>query len=155
MTSTWRGSGQCGRMWTEGRVGVRCMWTSTQSIKKNYDLHVKIELFYEKTKVKRSSEIPLARYPKSEKFPRKGVIFRTACGRSQGGGGQAYVDRGRGRSKTRFLCGRHKWMAPYLTSELSLVSRLLEVWTVSSWLMFGLTNLQTTTHPDQPFNNNK
>src|SRR6218665_1745239 len=47
----------------------------------------------------------------TEFFSKKSVFFRTASVRQQGGGGQAHVNRG-DRSKTQFLCGRHKWMTP-------------------------------------------
>ena len=38
----------------------------------------------------------------------------TACGRPQGGGGQAHVDAcGQREKKPDFFLERHKWMAPY------------------------------------------
>ena len=83
---------------------------------------------YEKTK-KKSSEIladeiekigrPDRPYPKSEKrrLFSDGVWTFTRCD-----GGQAHVDAcGQGRwSKTRFSCGRHKWMAPNCHDALAV-----------------------------------
>src|SRR6218665_260319 len=113
MTSTWRGSDQCGRGRGSGACG-----RPHRELKNVRDLCVKIEFFMKR--LKKSSEI-LARMkyrkfsghiPKIRKINVRRGHFLDGMWTSTRGGGQAHVDRWKG-SKTRFSCGRHKWMAPF------------------------------------------
>jgi len=81
------------------------MWTFTQRIK-NLRFTCETIIFYEKTKIGHQKfwqmieNLP-AGYLKSKKFPTKGVIFRTACGRPQKEGVRlmrTHVDKGRGQN---------------------------------------------------------
>src|SRR6218665_1603169 len=157
MTFTRRGSGQCGRMWMGGREGqahVAC-GRPHREFKNLFDLRVKIEFFYEKTK-------KVIRYPKSEKFPRKGVIFSDGIWTSTRGVRLmlwTHVDRGRsqkadfrvdiknGWPHTRFNNHTHYMQGLYIF----LIFNLADHRTIPSTLQ-GRIHLCKNTYSHRPTN---